>query len=348
MDSPFSETVYTDKYIQSQQARTLTDVLAGDPTRSSGLAQRQRLRRSRHDPRHPGAGSNYGLGGIYGIVPGQVDTTGVERVEGLPWSDGLPERRPAQRRRRHGQSRTEARDGHADHPVIRALSFRWAGRRHGRCRAPLRSGQCARRPGQCDLHQRRDIGEQPDRRAPRARLWASISAATIPGSTPTSVARCATSAASRAASSWRPACRFRRRPTPTTTPTQPWERVCRQTISTAPCASSTTSRPRPHRLHQGRRAGAANDVDVVPQPEHRRTTAATPTTLEGRTVSLDAPRCCRREVGARATFRTGPVKHEAALVGDYLEDDELLAEQSAGDPVELEHLQSDFPRQLPC
>ena len=24
---------------------------------------------------------NYGLGGLYGIVPGQVDTTGVERVE---------------------------------------------------------------------------------------------------------------------------------------------------------------------------------------------------------------------------------------------------------------------------
>ena len=31
MDTPFSETTYTEKYMQDQQARTLTDVLAGDP-----------------------------------------------------------------------------------------------------------------------------------------------------------------------------------------------------------------------------------------------------------------------------------------------------------------------------
>ncbi len=37
MDTPFSETTYTNQYIQSQQARTLTDVLAGDLTLRSGI-----------------------------------------------------------------------------------------------------------------------------------------------------------------------------------------------------------------------------------------------------------------------------------------------------------------------
>ena len=81
MDTPFSETVYTEKYIQSQQARTLTDVLAGDPTIRLGWPNGNVF-----DDRAMIRGilvtnNNYGLGGLYGIVPGQADTTGIERVE---------------------------------------------------------------------------------------------------------------------------------------------------------------------------------------------------------------------------------------------------------------------------
>ncbi len=81
MDTPFSETTYTDKYIQDQQARTLTDVLAGDPTVRMGWPNGNVF-----DDRAMIRGilvtnTNYGLGGLYGIVPAQADTTGVERVE---------------------------------------------------------------------------------------------------------------------------------------------------------------------------------------------------------------------------------------------------------------------------
>ena len=83
MDTPFSETTYTQKYIQEQQARTLTDVLAGDPTVRLGWPNGNVF-----DDRVMIRGilvlnPNYGLGGLYGIVPGQADTTGVERVEVL-------------------------------------------------------------------------------------------------------------------------------------------------------------------------------------------------------------------------------------------------------------------------
>jgi iron complex outermembrane receptor protein len=81
MDTPFSETTYTNQYIQSQQARTLTDVLAGDPTLRSGIPNGNVF-----DDRVMIRGvtvlnSNFGFGGLFGIVPNQVDTTGIERVE---------------------------------------------------------------------------------------------------------------------------------------------------------------------------------------------------------------------------------------------------------------------------
>jgi iron complex outermembrane recepter protein len=81
MDTPFSETTYTEKYIQDQQARTLTDVLMGDPTVRLGWPNGNVF-----DDRVMIRGvlvlnPNFGLGGLYGIVPGQVDTTGIERVE---------------------------------------------------------------------------------------------------------------------------------------------------------------------------------------------------------------------------------------------------------------------------
>jgi iron complex outermembrane receptor protein len=81
MDTPFSETTYTEKYMQNQQARTLTDVLAGDPTVRSGWPNGNVF-----DDRVVIRGvqvfnTNFGFGGIYGIVPGQADMTGIERVE---------------------------------------------------------------------------------------------------------------------------------------------------------------------------------------------------------------------------------------------------------------------------
>ncbi len=81
MDTPFSETTYTNQYIQNQQARTLTDVLAGDPTLRSGIPNGNVF-----DDRVMIRGvtvlnSNFGFGGLYGIVPNQVDVTGIERVE---------------------------------------------------------------------------------------------------------------------------------------------------------------------------------------------------------------------------------------------------------------------------
>jgi iron complex outermembrane receptor protein len=81
MDTPFSETTYTEKYMQNQQARTLTDVLAGDPTLRSGIPNGNVF-----DDRVMIRGvtvlnPNFGFGGIYGIVPNQADMTGIERVE---------------------------------------------------------------------------------------------------------------------------------------------------------------------------------------------------------------------------------------------------------------------------
>ena len=81
MDTPFSETTYTNQYIQNQQARTLTDVFAGDPTLRSGVPNGNVF-----DDRVMIRGvqvfnTNFGFGGLYGIVPNEVDVTGIERVE---------------------------------------------------------------------------------------------------------------------------------------------------------------------------------------------------------------------------------------------------------------------------
>lgn len=81
MDTPFSETVYTEKYMQEQQAKTLTDVLAGDPTVRSGYPNGNvfddRVMIRGFQVSNP----NFGFGGLYGIAPSQVDLTGIERVE---------------------------------------------------------------------------------------------------------------------------------------------------------------------------------------------------------------------------------------------------------------------------
>jgi len=81
MDTPFSQTTYTNDYIRNQQARSLTDVLATDPTLRTGYPNGNVF-----DDRVVIRGiqvfnPNYGFGGLYGIVPNQVDLTGVERIE---------------------------------------------------------------------------------------------------------------------------------------------------------------------------------------------------------------------------------------------------------------------------
>jgi iron complex outermembrane recepter protein len=81
MDTPFSETVYTEQFMQSQQARTLTDVVASDPTVRSGFPDGNSF-----DDRMMIRGvtvtnTNFGFGGLFGIVPAEADMTGIERVE---------------------------------------------------------------------------------------------------------------------------------------------------------------------------------------------------------------------------------------------------------------------------
>ena len=81
MDTPFSTTVYTDKYIQDNQARTLADALAGDPTIRPTYAQgvyddRLYIRGFYLDP------GDMSFNGLYGINPiTSVDLTGIERIE---------------------------------------------------------------------------------------------------------------------------------------------------------------------------------------------------------------------------------------------------------------------------
>lgn len=81
MNMPFSETTYTEKFIKDQQARTLTDALASDPTVRSGWPDGNVF-----DDRLVIRGiqvtnTDFGFGGIFGILPGQTDMTGVERIE---------------------------------------------------------------------------------------------------------------------------------------------------------------------------------------------------------------------------------------------------------------------------
>ena len=151
MDTPFSETTYTEKYMQDQQARTLTDVLAGDPTVRLGwpngnvfddrvmirgiLVFEPQLRpgRSLRHRARPGGHDRHRTG------------------RGVPRTVRLPERRPAERRRRHHQPGAQARDQRADHAGERSLPVRRPARRHRRCRPPLRSRPGDRPAGQRDL-----------------------------------------------------------------------------------------------------------------------------------------------------------------------------------------------------
>ena len=106
---------------------------------SPGLAERQRVRRPRHDPRHPRDQPQLRAGRPlrHRARPGGHDRRRTGR--GVPRPLRLPERRPAERRRRHHQPGAQARHQRADHPGERALPVRRPARRHGRYRPPLRS-----------------------------------------------------------------------------------------------------------------------------------------------------------------------------------------------------------------
>jgi iron complex outermembrane recepter protein len=83
MDTPFNQTSYTAELIQNQQARTIRDVLADDPSvrviqAAGGGADSLFIRGFYYD------GCDYALNGLYGIAP--CYSTGanfIERVEVL-------------------------------------------------------------------------------------------------------------------------------------------------------------------------------------------------------------------------------------------------------------------------
>ncbi len=81
MNTPFSTTVYTEKYIERTQARTLTEAVADDPTIRPIYGQGQ------YDDRLQIRGffanmSDMSFNGLYGVAPiFSVDLAGIERIE---------------------------------------------------------------------------------------------------------------------------------------------------------------------------------------------------------------------------------------------------------------------------
>ncbi|GEP58560.1 TonB-dependent receptor [Reyranella soli] len=81
MDTPFSTTTYTEKYIERNQARTLVDAVNDDPTIRPLYAQ------GAYDDRMQIRGFLLGTGdmsfnGLYGVTPVfNVDLAGIERIE---------------------------------------------------------------------------------------------------------------------------------------------------------------------------------------------------------------------------------------------------------------------------
>jgi iron complex outermembrane receptor protein len=89
MDTPFNVTSYTSELIQNQQARTLADVMANDPsvrfTTSSGHAY-ENFRIRGFDVNQ----NDVAINGMYGLAPmGHVPVEFVERVEILKGPNAL-------------------------------------------------------------------------------------------------------------------------------------------------------------------------------------------------------------------------------------------------------------------
>ena len=81
METPFSTTTYTSKYIQDNQARTLIDALSDDPTIRPVYGQ------GAYDDRlyirgFPVSPNDMSFNGLYGVAPtATIDLTGIERIE---------------------------------------------------------------------------------------------------------------------------------------------------------------------------------------------------------------------------------------------------------------------------
>ena len=140
------------------------------PDIAVGHPQRQRVRRPRHDPRHHGVQPQFRLRRSLRHRPqsGRHDRHRARR--GLPRTDRIPERRIAERGRRHHQPCPQARDGYADHAGHRSLQFGRAARRYRRRRPPLRAGQRDRSARRRHLLFGRHGRQQPGRRTPGADL----------------------------------------------------------------------------------------------------------------------------------------------------------------------------------
>ena len=173
--------------LHPEPAGALAHRRAGDrPDPAHGLSERQRLRRPRRDPRHPGLQPQFRLRRPLRdrAQPGGPDRRRTDRD--LPRADRLPERRAAAGGRRDDQPGPEARDRRSDHARDRALLVGCAVRRRHRCRPPLRPGQRHRRARQCQLHLGADLRLEPDIREAGRDARASTIAATARGSMPTS------------------------------------------------------------------------------------------------------------------------------------------------------------------
>ena len=120
MDTPFSTTTYTEKYIERNQARTLVDAVnrrSDDPA----ALRPGRLRRPHADPRLPARHRRHVLQRPVRRDADLQRRSGRHRPHrGVPWALGDAERHGAQRGdRRHDQLRAQARHRRADHPALR-------------------------------------------------------------------------------------------------------------------------------------------------------------------------------------------------------------------------------------
>ena len=81
MDTPFSTTTYTEKYIERNQARTLVDAVADDPTIRPAFGQGQYNDNLQIRGFFLNTG-NMAFNGLYGVTPiYAMDLAGIERIE---------------------------------------------------------------------------------------------------------------------------------------------------------------------------------------------------------------------------------------------------------------------------
>lgn len=80
MDTPFNQTNYTEKLIQDQQARSITDVLLNDPSVAAGLP-RGANREQVIIRGFVTSNAEFGINGLYGLVGNQGSFGGLDAVE---------------------------------------------------------------------------------------------------------------------------------------------------------------------------------------------------------------------------------------------------------------------------